>query len=78
MPDYLIYDTGDVGNSDNNKYFQRQTRSYNKSDRLKLKCKTTPRVNAFSQSFFQRTYVAWNKLPYDIRVIESPDLFKLN
>ena len=76
MPDYLIHDTDDDGNSDNNKYFQRQTRSYNKTDRLKLKCKITPRVNAFSQSFFPRTYLTWNKLPYDIRIIETPELFK--
>ena len=29
-----------------------------------------------SKSYFYRTHILWNKLPYSIRSIESPSLFK--
>ena len=29
-----------------------------------------------SKSFFYRAYSAWNKLPFELRKIESPGLFK--
>ena len=57
-------------------YFHRQTRNFNDSDRLKVKCTVQPRVNAFKNSFFYRSHQEWNKLPLKLRTIEDPDNFK--
>ena len=75
MPDYLI--KNDPTNHVNNKYFTRQTRNFNSSDRLKFKSTILPRVDAFANSFFHRTYLKWNKLPQAIREIEHTNSFKL-
>ena len=79
MPDYLI-SAADMGKNDvggeNNNLFQRQTRNYNDNDKLKFKSKITPKINAFSQSFFYRTFQEWNKLSKELRDIESPGTFK--
>ena len=53
-------------------------------DTLSLVCDIIPRTtasqdtttNAFANSFFYRTHLSWNKLPMDIRTIDSPDEFK--
>ena len=53
-------------------------------DMLSLVCDIIPRTtashntttNAFANSFFYRTHLLWNKLPIDIRAIDSPDEFK--
>ena len=74
MPDYLI--KKDHTNQVNNRYFTRQTRNFNSSDRLKFKSTIVPRVDAFANSFFHRTYLKWNKLPQAIREIEHTNLFK--
>ena len=73
LPGYLV--TQDRTNTDVT-YFQRQTRTFNNSDRLKLKCTITPRVNAFKNSFFYRSHLEWNMLPLDLRLIEKSELFK--
>ena len=38
-------------------------------DTLKYRCTVIPRVDAFKQSFFVRTYSNWNNLPLSIREI---------
>ena len=73
LPDFLV--TQNRTNNDVT-YFQRQTRTFNNSDRLKLKCTITPRVNAFKNSFFYRSHLEWNMLPLDVRLIEKSELFK--
>ena len=45
------------------------------TDKLKFKCTVIPKVNSFKNSFFVRTYEAWNSLPLIIRAIKNPDLF---
>ena len=58
MPEYLI-SAADIENNEvrgENRFFQRQTRNYNETDKLKFKSKITPKVNAFSQSFFYCTF----------------------
>ena len=61
----------------NNTYFQRQTRTYNDNDRLKIKSTITPRVNAFQNSFFYRSHIFWNSIPLEIRSVENTELFKI-
>ena len=73
LPDFLV--TYDRTNNDET-YFQRQTRNFNISDRLKIKCTISPRVNAFKNSFFYRSHLEWNLLPLDLRKVENPELFK--
>ena len=34
------------------------------------------RQTGISKSYFYRSYLLWNKLPYDLRTIESPSIFK--
>ena len=75
IPDYLI--RNDQSDSVNDIYFSRQTRNFNDSDTLKFKCKIIPRVDAFSNSFFHRTYHKWNNLPKELREIELPKSFKV-
>ena len=75
LPEYLILSTDN--NSDRQHYYQRQTRNFNDSDRLKIKSKVTPRIDAFKHSFFQRTYTLWNDLPFCIRSIDSSDSFRI-
>ena len=57
-------------------HFQRQTRTFNDNDRLKLKAKIAPRVEAFKCSYFYRSLETWNSIPFDIRSIEDPAAFK--
>ena len=47
----------------------------NNSDTLKYRCTVIPRVDAFKQSFFVRTYSNWNNLPLSIREIVNSDSF---
>ena len=75
MPEYLI--VSNDSDSDRQHYYQRQTRNFNDSDKLKVKSKVTPRIEAFKHSFFQRTYQLWNDLPFCIRSIESSDAFRI-
>ena len=72
LPSYLITRADDHDRV----HFQRETRTYNDNDRLKIKCTVTPRVNAFKNTFFHRAHLSWNKIPFDIRSIENPDTFK--
>ncbi len=58
-------------------HFQRQTRTFNDNDRLKLKSTLTPKVEAFKKSYFYRSLNFWNTLPLAIRSIESSSLFKV-
>ena len=73
LPAFLV--TYDRTNTDVT-YFQRQTTNFNTDDRLKLKCTISPRVNAFKNSFFYRSYLEWNLLPLDLRQIDKPEPFK--
>ena len=43
-------------------HFQRQTRTFNDNDRLKLKSTLTPKVEAFKKSYFYRSLNFWNTL----------------
>ena len=55
-------------------------------DNLSIQCSVHPKVpqnlevenpnTGIAKSFFYRAYSAWNKLPYEIRKIELPILFK--
>ena len=58
-------------------HFQRQTRTFNDGDRLKLKSTIAPKVEAFKNSYFYRSLNSWNSLPLEIRAIESSSLFKI-
>ena len=58
------------------RYFSRQTRQFNNSDRLKYKSALTPRIDAFKYSFFVRTIEYWNALPLTLREIECKDTFR--
>ncbi len=58
-------------------HFQRQTRTFNDNDRLKLKSTLAPKVDAFKNSFFYRSLNFWNSLPLEIRSIESSSIFKI-
>ena len=62
----------------NSAYFQRQTRTYNDSDRHKVKCIFAPKVNSFKNSFFVRSARSWNSLPAEIRSHDTIDSFKAN
>ena len=73
FPFYIV--TYDRSNA-NERMFQRQTRQFNDSDRLKVRCTVTPKVNAFKNSFFHRTHTLWNDLPIELRSTEDPVLFK--
>ena len=75
LPKYII--TYDRSNADA-AMFQRQTRQFNSTDRLKVRCTISPRVNAFKNSFFYRVHLLWNELPLEIRDIERPECFKTN
>ncbi len=72
FPSYIVRQTDDS----TQRHFQRQTRTFNNSDRLKLKSTITPKVDAFKNSFFYRSMNFWNLLPTEIRAIESSSLFK--
>ena len=37
---------------------------------------TNPKTLGIGKSFFYRSYLYWNKLPYDLRAIESPTIFR--
>ncbi len=73
FPSYIVRQTDDSARA----HFQRQTRTFNDGDRLKLKSTITPKVEAFKNSYFYRSLNFWNSLPLDIRSIESPSLFKI-
>lgn len=48
-------------------------------DNMSFECSidvTSNRSSCFKKSFFYRTHLLWNSLPYDIREIESPSIFK--
>ena len=72
FPDYIVRQTDDSEQT----HFQRQARTFNNSDRLKLKSTINPKVDAFKNSFFYRSLTSWNLLPLDLRTIESSSLFK--
>ncbi len=72
FPSYIVRQTDDSVQT----HFQRQTRTFNNSDRLKLKSTITPKVDAFKNSFFYRSLACWNLLPLEARSIESSSLFK--
>ena len=71
LPSFLLRQDGS-----NDTYFQRQTRNFNDSDGLKIKCTIPPRVNAFKDSFFYRSHILWNSLPWEIRNVQITDNFK--
>ena len=73
IPHYLIINDA----SESSQGLRRQTRSMTSSDNLQLKCTVHPRVNAFVDSFYYRTYLKWNKLPFNLREIDNSDSFKI-
>ena len=75
FPEYIIISTN--SDSDRQHYYQRQTRNFNDSDKLKVKSKVTPLIEAFKHSFFQRTYSFWNSLPFRLRSIDCSDSFRI-
>ena len=61
------------------KFFEGQSRLRSSHlDNLSLVSSITPRTptNAFAKAFFYSTMHKWNKLPYEIRELESQNLFK--
>ena len=62
------------------KLFNGQTRLRSSHlDSLSFECSidvTNTRSNRFKKSFFYRTHLLWNDLPFDIREVESPSIFK--
>ena len=60
------------------KLFDGQTRLRSSHlDSLSFVCNLDgERSGCLERSFFYRTHLLWNKLPYEIREIESPSLFK--
>ncbi len=73
FPSDIVRQTDDSART----HFQRQTRTFNDSDRLKLKSTIAPKVEAFKNSYFDRSLNFWNSLPLEIRSIESSSLFKI-
>ena len=59
MPKYLVCRMNNNSSTDTeyDPYFQRSTRNFEYNDNLKFKSKITPRIDAFRNSFFQRTYI---------------------
>ena len=45
-------------------------------DNLSLKCTHPPRVQVFSDSYFQRTYLNWNRLPLSVRTVTDTTTFE--
>ena len=76
LPDYVV--SSETENNSRVSYFQRQTRQFNDSDKLKFKCKLTAKIDAFKNSFFLRAVRLWNSIPFDIRNIGTFDCFKVN
>ena len=72
LPQYIVKNS----QSHSSQFFQRQTRTYNDNDRLKVKLTITPRINAFKNSFFVRSSHVWNSLPLEIRSQTNTDTFK--
>ncbi len=80
LPDYLSF-------YNNNTRKLRSTHL----DRLSLISSVRPEISAiynndsvegadfqtFKNCFFYRSHLAWNKLPFDIRELEAPSLFRL-
>ena len=73
FPPYIVRQIDDSART----HFQRQTRTFNDNDKLKLKSTIAPKVEAFKNSFFYRSLNFWNSLPQGIRSIESSSLFKI-
>ena len=45
-------------------------------DELSLKSLITPRISAFQDSYFHRSYLKWNSLPFTIRAITDKAVFE--
>ena len=75
MPTYLI-SSDSINNNNTNMYFQRNTRQFRENDNLKFKSTINPKVDAFSNSFFPRTHLKWNTLPYTLRSSVSTVIFQ--
>ena len=72
LPQYIV--KNETGH--NSEHFQRQTRTYNDDDTLKVKCTIIPRINAFKNSFFVRSSTLLNSLPLEVRLDSNPESFK--
>jgi hypothetical protein len=73
LPSYLVQNNINLNDTQ-----VRQTRSVSSADNLQFSCSIYPRVDAFVDSFFHRTYKKWNALPFDIRNVVDPNVFKSN
>ena len=51
---------------------------YTHLDPLCFKHELGPCKQVFNNSFFPRTYMAWNRLPLEIKMIEKYDTFQIN
>ena len=71
MPNYIV----NLRPSDITRPTRQTQCIVNNSDTLKYRCTVIPRVDAFKQSFFVRTYSNWNNLPLSIREIVNSDSF---
>ena len=71
MPDYIVLN--------NINEYGRSSRSAadNNSDFLQYKSIERAKIAAFSNSFFYRSVIEWNKLPLNIREITSHDIFRV-
>ena len=59
FPPYIVRQIDDSART----HFQRQTRTFNDNDKLKLKSTIAPKVEAFKNSFFYKSLNFWNSLP---------------
>lgn len=54
---------------------KRSTRQQSQKTLSNVVCTERPKVNAFSQSYFYRSHLEWNKLPTELRDINEHDTF---
>ena len=63
------------------KHVKKITRSsqsvYDGSDSLKYKTTLVPKIKCFKESYFVRTISEWNKIPFDIRNVDSLEKFTI-
>ena len=70
LPNYLIQ------NNTRDQTSVYATRSSENSDDLQFKCNVFPRIDNFKHQFFYRAFEKWNALPFEIREMYNPAIYK--
>jgi len=55
---------------------RKHSKTIENKDSLTYMCTIRPVIDVFINSFFHRTYIQWNKLPFEIRKITKFEIFK--